>query len=74
MGIKSKKNKAIWKKSKQQSIRLCGRCFICKKELYSNEGGWIVNAEHKFFCETYSSNVDSFFDKYLNKDNKNIYL
>ena len=73
MGIKSKKNKATWRKNKL-SVRVCGHCFMCNKELLSNEGGWIINAEHKFFCETHSENVDSCFDKYLNKDNKNIYL
>jgi|TARA_X000001388_G_C2165115_1_gene97677 hypothetical protein len=74
MGIKSKKNKATWKKPKQQSIRLCGRCFVCKKELYSNEGGWIINAEKKFFCHKHLEKEISCFDKYLNRDNKNIYL
>ena len=26
---------------------------MCKRELLSNEGGWIINAEKKHFCEHY---------------------
>ena len=38
-----------------------------KKEHTSNEGGWIINAEHKLFCETHTEGVSSCFDKYLKR-------
>ena len=33
----------------------------------SNEGGWIVNAEKKYFCEAHKKDIKSCFDKYLEK-------
>ena len=46
----------------------CGvPCHFCKKEHTSNEGGWIINAEHKVFCETHTEGVSSCFDKYLKR-------
>ncbi len=33
----------------------------------SNEGGWIINAEHKYFCETHKEDTKSCFDEYLEK-------
>ena len=52
-------NKA-WYKSK--AVRLCGWCNTCKKELLSNEGGWIITAEKKYFC--HDGRDGSCFDKY----------
>ena len=40
---------------------------MCKRQLLSNEGGWIINAEKKRFCEHYGENTESCFDKYLNR-------
>ena len=40
---------------------------ISAKEHTSNEGGWIINAEHKVFCETHTEGVSSCFDKYLKR-------
>ncbi len=54
------KKKKGW--SKRKVTRLCGICNQCGKELLSDEGGWIINAEHKFFCHSVEK---SCFDKYL---------
>ena len=29
----------------------CGECHICKKEHYSEIGGWIINAEKKLVSQ-----------------------
>lgn len=47
--------------------RVVGACHFCKKEHTSNDGGWIINAEHKVFCETHTEGVSSCFDKYLKR-------
>ena len=57
--------KKTWNKSKT-TIK-CGECHICNKPLISNEGGWIVNAEKKYFCEAHKKDIKSCFDKYLEK-------
>ena len=41
--------KKSWVRSKEQII-ICGKCEVCNKELTSDMGGWIVNAEKKRFC------------------------
>jgi hypothetical protein len=54
--------KKTW--TRKNIVRTCGYCEMCKKECMSNEGGWIVNAEHKFFCHTYNGKP-SCFDNYI---------
>ena len=49
-----------WNKSK--ALLICGWCNVCQKEMLSNEGGWIINAEHKYFCHSLEK---SCFDEYL---------
>jgi len=44
---------------------------MCKRQLLSNEGGWIINAEKKRFCHHYNNGL-SCFDKYLNKGDNNV--
>jgi len=50
-----------WNKSK--ALLICGWCNVCQKEMLSNEGGWIVNAEKKHFC--HDGRDGSCFDKYV---------
>ena len=57
--------KKTWNKSNK--VIKCGECHICKKPLMSNEGGWIVNAEKKYFCEPHKEGVKSCFDEYLKR-------
>jgi hypothetical protein len=45
---------------------------MCKRQLLSNEGGWIINAEKKHFCEHYGLNTESCFDKYINRGDNNV--
>ena len=45
----------------------CGECHICKKEHYSEIGGWIINAEKKLFCETHTEGKESCFDEYIKR-------
>ncbi len=58
--------KKTWSRSNLTLV--CGKCTICERELLSNEGGWIINAEKKHFCEHYNG-TESCFDKYINKEN-----
>ena len=51
----------VWNKSK--ALIICGWCNVCQKELLSNEGGWIINAEKKHFC--HDGRDGSCFDKYV---------
>jgi hypothetical protein len=44
---------------------------MCKRQLLSNEGGWIINAEKKRFCHHYDGGL-SCFDKYLNRGDNNV--
>jgi hypothetical protein len=44
---------------------------MCKRQLLSNEGGWIINAEKKRFCHYYNGGL-SCFDKYLNRGEDNV--
>ena len=39
-----------WNKSK--TVMAVSWCGVCQKELLSDAGGWIVNAEKKHFCPT----------------------
>ena len=55
-----------WNKSK--ALIICGWCNVCQKELLSNEGGWIVNAEKKHFC--HDGKDGSCFDKYIIEQKK----
>ena len=55
--------KKTWNKSKNR-IFICGYCDWCKKELLSDEGGWIINLERKYFC--HNGKDELCFDKYLN--------
>ena len=61
--------KKTW--SKRNLTLVCGYCVMCKKQLLSNEGGWIINAEKKHFCHHYNNGL-SCFDKYLNKGDYNV--
>ena len=54
--------KKAWKK--QNSVRLCGVCEECNRELLSNEGGWIITHTKKYFC--HDGKDGSCFDKYCN--------
>ena len=56
--------KKTW--SRKNITIVCGYCLMCKRQLLSNEGGWIINAEKKHFCEHYGENTQSCFDKYIN--------
>jgi hypothetical protein len=49
------------KRKKKLSIFRCGFCFICNKELLSNMGGWVINAEHRRFCHAGAGDC---FDRY----------
>ena len=62
--------KKTW--SKRNLTLVCGYCIMCKRQLLSNEGGWIINAEKKHFCELYGINTESCFDKYINKGDNNV--
>ena len=42
--------KKTWVKPKNKIV-FCGYCEVCNKQLYSDTGGWIVNAERKSFCQ-----------------------
>ena len=53
--------KKIWNKSK--AVMAVGWCGVCQKELLSDAGGWIVNAEKKHFC--HDGHDGSCFDKYV---------
>jgi len=63
-------NKKTW--SRNNLTLVCGYCVMCKKQLLSNEGGWIINAEKKHFCEHYGENTESCFDKYINRGDNNV--
>jgi len=64
------KNKT-WKK--QNSVRLCGYCEECNKELLSNEGGWIISYNNKkYYC--HNGKDGSCYDNYCEsklKEKKN---
>ena len=53
--------KKTW--SRKNITIVCGYCLMCKRQLLSNEGGWIINAEKKYFCHHYNGG-ESCFDKY----------
>ena len=55
--------KKTW--SRNNVVIVCGYCIMCKRQLLSNEGGWIINAEKKHFCHSYHGKP-SCFDRYLN--------
>ena len=65
------KNKT-WKK--QSSVRLCGYCEECNKELLSNEGGWIISYNNKkYYC--HNGKDGSCYDNYCErklKEKKNV--
>jgi len=52
-------NKA-WNKTK--AVMAVGWCNVCKKELLSDAGGWIVTAAKKHFC--HEGKDGSCFDNY----------
>jgi len=54
--------KKTWSKAKL-NLKV-GKCEICNKNLYNKNGGWIINAEGKYFCDDIQIE-DSCFDKYL---------
>ena len=50
---------------KKQAILTCGWCHVCEKELLSNAGGWIINADKKYFC--HEGREGSCFDNYCQR-------
>ena len=52
--------KKIWNKTK--AVMAVGWCNVCKKELLSDAGGWIVTAAKKHFC--HNGKDGSCFDNY----------
>tara|TARA_R110000796_G_scaffold36150_1_gene92457 strand:+ start:444 stop:653 length:210 start_codon:yes stop_codon:yes gene_type:complete len=62
--------KKTW--SRKNLDLICGHCTMCKRQLLSNDGGWIINAEKKHFCEHYGKNIESCFDKYINTRRQNV--
>ena len=56
--------KKAWKK--QNSVRLCGVCEECNRELLSNEGGWIISYNNKkYYC--HDGKNGSCFDNYCER-------
>ena len=55
--------KKVW--DKKQAILTCGWCHVCEKELLSNAGGWIINADKKYFC--HEGREGSCFDNYCQR-------
>ena len=62
--------KKTWNKSKDR-VFICGYCNYCHKELLNNEGGWIINAEKKYFC--HEGREGSCFDNYCENKLKEKY-
>jgi len=56
--------KKTWVRNKTQSL-ICGYCEVCNKELMSDEGGWIITVEKKYFC--HDGKDGSCFDNYCIK-------
>ena len=56
--------KKTWERKKTQSL-ICGYCETCNRELMSDEGGWIITAEKKYFC--HEGKDGSCFDNYCVK-------
>jgi len=61
--------KKTW--SRKNITLVCGYCLMCKRQLLSNEGGWIINAEKKYFCHHYNRG-ESCFDKYCKQGVNNV--
>ena len=59
--MQNNSKKKTWSK-KKNAVFFCGRCESCNKELTSDMGGWIINAEKKYFC--HDGRDGSCFDKY----------
>ena len=57
--------KKTWIEARKNVSIQCGTCLMCDKPMMSNEGGWIINAEKKYFCERHRTNEHSCFDEYL---------
>ena len=55
--------KKVW--DKKPAILTCGWCHVCEKELLSNAGGWIINADKKYFC--HEGREGSCFDNYCQR-------
>jgi hypothetical protein len=60
--------------NKKNSVRLCGYCEECNKELLSNEGGWIISYNNKkYYC--HNGKDGSCYDNYCErklKEKKNV--
>ena len=60
--------------NKKNSVRLCGYCEECNKELLSNEGGWIISYNNKkYYC--HDGKDGSCYDNYCErklKEKKNV--
>ena len=67
--------KKTWVKRKN-AVYNCGNCDWCGKALFSDMGGWIVNAQKKRFC--HNGKDGSCFDNYcvlqLKKQKENNYV
>ena len=58
--------------NKQNSVRLCGYCEECNKELLSNEGGWIISYNNKkYYC--HDGKDGSCYDNYCKLKQKEKY-
>ena len=59
---------------KRETVRLCGYCEECNKELLSNEGGWIISYNNKkYYC--HDGKDGSCYDNYCErklKEKKNV--
>ena len=60
--------KKTW--SRKNLTLVCGYCLMCKRQLLSNEGGWIINAEKKYFC--HEGRDGSCFDQYCKQGVNNV--
>jgi|TARA_R100000081_G_C4670543_1_gene92294 hypothetical protein len=55
-----------WNRTKRR-VFVCGYCVECNKELLNIDGGWIINAEHKHFCD--DGKDSSCFNNYIRRKN-----
>ena len=63
--MQNSSKKKTWVK-KKDAVYNCGNCDWCGKNLFSDIGGWIVNAEKKHFC--YDSLNYLCFDQYIDSN------
>ena len=61
--------KKTW--SRKNVVIVCGYCLMCKRQLLSNEGGWIITHTKKYFC--HDGKDGSCFDNYCERKLKEKY-